>query len=109
MATNETLPTTLPTLLPCTGCRSTARINLTNYIEVEHFDDTYTVYRIHCGECCTDPIGTFGTFEALAEDQDVCAKRWNTRMLELRQEELEYETGLLGHPCTPSHTVERRV
>ena len=102
MATNETLSN----LIPCTGCRSSLRINITNYIEVEHFDDICIVYRIHCGECCTSPAGFRSPFEALAGDLDACAKRWNTNMMELRQEELEYENARIGHP---SHTVERRV
>lgn len=89
MATNNILNA----IAACTGCRSHARINITNYVETEHFDSSYTIHRIHCGECCTTPIGTHSPFEALAHDRDTAAKRWNDSMSELREEELEYDRG----------------
>ncbi len=82
----------LNNLSECAGCRSHDRINITNYQEVCRFDCAYTIYRIHCGECCTGPIGGKSPFETISEAMDVAEMSWNRRMRELVAEEIEYNT-----------------
>ena len=107
MATNDTLNA----LVACTGCRSHARINITNYVDTTDFYDVHTIHRIHCGECCTTPIGAHSPFEAFGGDCDAAVQRWNKYMADLRQEELEYEHARLAYENTykPSQSATTRA